>query len=485
MTGLPHKKPSSRAQRAAIFALAVALLAALALTPVVYFAVFDEDQPSGAAQIVLVEKLGGDTTAFTSTRNAFGLPARNLEGGERRTFVVGNSFFRQNWVTAPASTVARDGLGPSFNAQSCSSCHTLDGRGKPPDNLNDPQRGLLFRLSIPGKGPHGGPMPDPVYAGQLQDRAVLPVPPEGRMIARYHELPGKFEDGEPYSLRAPTYEIGGLAYGPLHPEARLSPRVAPAIVGMGLLEAIPDAAILALADPDDANGDGISGRPNMVWDVRRGKLALGRFGWKANQPTVEQQTAGAFLGDMGITSTLFPDENCPEAQPECRAEPNGGSPEIPNDRFAKVVFYTQTLAVPAMRNLDDPQVARGARLFAEAGCQLCHTPSHATGEHPVNAVTGQTIYPYTDLLLHDMGEGLADGATDFDASGREWRTPPLWGIGLVETVNGHTMFLHDGRARNLTEAILWHGGEATKSRESFRGLTSEEREALIKFLESL
>ena len=266
-----------------------------------------------AAQIVLVEKLGGDTTAFTSTRNAFGLPARNLEGGERRTFVVGNSFFRQNWVTAPASTVARDGLGPSFNAQSCSSCHTLDGRGKPPDNLNDPQRGLLFRLSIPGKGPHGGPMPDPVYAGQLQDRAVLPVPPEGRMIARYHELPGKFEDGEPYSLRTPTYEIGGLAYGPLHPEARLSPRVAPAIVGMGLLEAIPDAAILALADPDDANGDGISGRPNMVWDVRRGKLALGRFGWKANQPTVEQQTAGAFLGDMGITSTLFPDENCPEA----------------------------------------------------------------------------------------------------------------------------------------------------------------------------
>ena len=204
--------------------------------------------------------------------------------------------------------------------------------------------------------------------------------------------PGNFEDGEPYSLRATTYEIGGLAYGPLHPEVMMSPRVAPAIVGMGLLEAIPETAILALADPDDANGDGISGRPNMVWDVRRGKLALGRFGWKANQPTVEQQTAGAFLGDMGITSTLFPDDNCPEAQPECRAAPSGGSPEIPDDRFAKVVFYTQNLAVPAMRDLDDPQVARGARLFAEAGCHLCHTPSHTTGEHPVSAVAGQAIY---------------------------------------------------------------------------------------------
>ena len=328
-------------------------------------------------------------------------------------------------------------------------------------------------------------MPDPVYDGQLQDRVVLLVPPEGRMIVRYHELPGSFEDGEPYSLRAPTYEIGDLAYGPLHPEVMLSPRVAPAIVGMGLLEAIPETDILALADPDDADSDGISGRPNMVWDVLKGKLALGRFGWKANQPTVEQQTAGAFLGDMGITSPLFPDDNCPEAQPECLAAPNGGGPEIPDDRFAKVVFYTQTLAVPVMRNLEDPRVARGARIFAEAGCNQCHTPSHTTGEHSVSAVAGQTIYPYTNLLLHDMGEGLADGATDFDASGREWRTPPLWGIGLVETVNGHTMFLHDGRARNLMEAILWHGGEVAEFRESFRGLTREERESLVKFLESL
>ena len=468
-------------RRLGIFSLVVAVVAALAVVLVV----FTISGTSPTAKIVLVEELGGDTTAFTTTRNAFGLPARNLGRDQRRTFAVGNSFFRQNWVTAPASTAARDGLGPAFNAQSCSSCHTLDGRGKPPDDTDDPERGLLFRITIPGAGPHGGPKPDPVYGGQLQDRSVLLTPAEGRMIIDYSEMPGQFDDGEAYSLRSPAYEIGDRAFGPLHPEVMLSPRVAPVVVGMGLLEAIPEADILSLADPDDADGDGISGRPNMVWDVQRGELVPGRFGWKANQPTVEQQTAGAFLGDIGITSPLFPEENCPEAQRECLETLNGGSPEIPDERFAKVVFYTQTLAVPAMRNIDDPQVARGARLFAKAGCNTCHTQSHTTGEHPIGAVSHQTIYPYTDLLLHDMGEGLADGATDFDASGREWRTPPLWGIGLVETVNKHTMFLHDGRARNLVEAILWHGGEAEKSKEQFKGFTKEERDALIKFLESL
>ena len=468
-------------RRLGIFSLAVGL----ALAAFVSLTVFVKEGSSLRVEIVLVEEMGGDTTAFTRTRNAFGLPARNLERDQRRTFAVGNSFFRQNWVTAPASTAARDGLGPTFNAQSCSSCHTLDGRGKPPDSPDDAERGLLFRLSIPGKGSHGGPKPDPVYGGQLQDRSVLLTPVEGRMIVKYREIPGQFDDGEAYSLRAPTYQIDDTAFGPLHSGVMLSPRVAPVVVGMGLLEAIPKADILSLADPDDADGDGISGRPNMVWDVRRGELVMGRFGWKANQPTVEQQTAGAFLGDIGITSPLFPEENCPEAQRECLETLNGGSPEIPHERFAKVVFYTQTLAVPAMRNIDDPQVARGARLFAKAGCNACHTQSHTTGEHPIGAVSHQTIYPYTDLLLHDMGEGLADGATDFDASGREWRTPPLWGIGLVETVNKHTMFLHDGRARNLVEAILWHGGEAEKSKEQFKGFTKEERDALIKFLESL
>ncbi len=438
-----------------------------------------------AVPIVLVAESGGDTTAFTTTRNAFGLSARNLTNLERRTFAVGNSFFRQNWVTAPASTEARDGLGPTFNALSCSSCHLLDGRGKPPDGPDDGERGLLLRLSIPGVGTHGGPLPEPVYGGQLQDRAIVDVPIEGTFVILYQEVPGTFDDGEIYSLRNPVYQLRSLNFGPMHPETLISPRVAPAVVGMGLLEAIPESVILSAADPDDADGDGISGRTNMVWDELKGAVSLGRFGWKANVPTVEQQTAGAFLGDLGVTSELFPAENCTTLQMACASAPNGGSPEIGAERLADVVFYTQTLAVPAMRDINDPQVQQGAELFAQAGCAVCHTPQYTTDSHEIEALSNQTIYPYTDLLLHDMGPDLADGRPDFEANGQEWRTPPLWGIGLVETVNGHTMFLHDGRARNLTEAILWHAGEGSRARDAFKAFTKEERDALIRFLESL
>ena len=433
----------------------------------------------------MVAALGGDTTAFTTTRNAFGLSARNLNNQQRRTFVVGNSFFRQNWVTAPASTEARDGLGPTFNALSCSSCHLRDGRGKPPDGPDDGERGLLLRLSIPGVDANGNSVPEPAYEGQLQDRAIIGVPAEGQFTIVYQEIPGTFDDGETYSLRSPTYEFRDLAFGPMHAETMTSPRVAPAIVGMGLMEAILEAIILRAADPDDANGDGISGRANMVWDERKGGLSLGRFGWKANQPSVEQQTAGAFLGDLGITSPLFPEENCTSVQTDCLTAPNGGVPEIDAERLAKVVLYTQTLAVPAMRDFHVPEVRQGADLFVQAGCAVCHTPQYTTGTHELEALSDQTIFPYTDLLLHDMGSELADGRPEFDAGGQEWRTPPLWGIGLVETVSGHTMFLHDGRARDLVEAILWHGGEGSKARDAFKSFIKEERDALIRFLNSL
>ena len=464
------------------------LAATLLLLAVVLFAACREPgqpQEPTPLPLILVAESGGATTAFTTTRNAFGLSARNLDTLERRTFAVGNSFFRQNWVTAPASTEARDGLGPTFNALSCSSCHLLDGRGKPPDGPDDGERGLLLRLSIPGAGPHGGPLPEPVYGGQLQDRAIVGVPIEGEFIIVYQEMPGVFADGELYSLRRPTYQFRDLNFGPMRPETLVSPRVAPAIVGMGLLEAIPEADILSAVDPDDVDGDGISGRVNMVWDERKGAMSLGRFGWKANVPTVEQQTAGAFLGDLGVTSELFPEENCTAPQEDCMTAPNGGSPEIGEKRLADVVFYTQTLAVPAMRDISDPRVQKGAQVFVQAGCAVCHTPQHTTGAHEIEALSNQTIYPYTDLLLHDMGPELADGRPDFGANGQEWRTPPLWGIGLVETVSGHTMFLHDGRARNLTEAILWHGGEGAAARDAFKALTKEEREALIRFLNSL
>ena len=434
---------------------------------------------------LLVEALGGGTTAFTTNRNAFSLSARNLTNLERRAFEVGDSFFNQNWVTAPASTDARDGLGPTFNAQSCSSCHTLDGRAEPPKDNDDPERGLLFRLSVPGTDATGASLGDPNYGSQLQDRAVLKVQPEGRLKINWREIHGTYGDGETYTLIQPEYSFDDLAFGELHSEIMVSPRIAPAAFGVGLLEAIPETDILAMADPDDEDGDGISGRANMVWDVRERRAKLGRFGWKANVPTVEQQVAGAFIGDVGITSSLFPDENCPVSQEDCVAAPNGGKPEIPDFRLDRVIFYNRTLAVPAMRDVDDIQVRQGAGLFLKAGCNSCHTPRHTTGETDIEALSGQVIFPYTDLLLHDMGDGLADGRPDFLADGQEWRTPPLWGIGLVDNVNGHTRFLHDGRARNLAEAILWHGGEGTAAKEAFRNYSREEREALLRFLNSL
>ncbi len=432
---------------------------------------------------VFDELLGGETTAFSKGRNAFELPARNLSNLERRTFEVGDSFFNQNWVTAPSTTDARDGLGPVFNAQSCSSCHAHDGRGRPPESVDDPERGLLLRLSVPGPD---GPVDVPGYGGQLQDRSILGVPAEGAIIITYEELPGRYPDGTPYSLRRPVYHIADPAFGPLDPELMFSPRVAPANFGVGLLEAISREDILSLADPDDLDGDGISGRPNWVLDVRKGQVTLGRFGWKAGQPTVEQQTAKAFSEDIGITSDLFPEQNCTSVQDLCRDAPGGGSPEIPGERLDKVTFYVQTLAVPAMRDVDDPEVRRGAGLFVEAGCARCHRPSFTTSQdHPVAPLRDQLIFPYTDLLLHDMGPGLADGRPDGEATGREWRTAPLWGIGLVRVVNGHTMFLHDGRARSIEEAILWRGGEVEGSQRHFKGLSSSERAALIRFLTSL
>ncbi|MEM7288365.1 MAG: di-heme oxidoredictase family protein [Actinomycetota bacterium] len=442
----------------------------------------------GGGGSALDANLGGATTRLDASQNSFGLPAPQLTNEERRIFERGDSFFTQNWVTAPASTDARDGLGPTFNAQSCSSCHIRDGRGSPPDPTGERARlGLLLRLSIPGADPvTGAPLPDPNYGGQLQDRSILSVPAEGRVVVTYETVTGTYGDGTTYELRAPTYTIADLAFGPLADDILVSPRLASQVIGMGLLEAIPDDDLLALADPDDEDGDGISGRPNMVWDQRLEGPAIGRFGWKANVPTVEQQVAGAFHGDIGITSVLQPQENCPSVQVDCAAAPDGGTPaELTDDRLGTVTFYNRTLSVPAMRDTDTDAVQDGAELFTEIGCASCHTTTHTTGPSDVATLADQTIHPYTDLLLHDMGPGLADGRPDFDASGSEWRTPPLWGLGLIDDVNGARFLLHDGRARTIAEAILWHGGEGESSREAFRMLSADERDALLAFLEAL
>jgi CxxC motif-containing protein (DUF1111 family) len=361
---------------------------------------------------------------------------------------------------------------------------------------------MFLRLSVPPRseadqaaldGHEVNVIPEPTYGGQLQDFAVPGVPSEGRMVVAYSEEKVTLADGTIVSLRRPEYSVGNLGYGPMADDVMLSPRVAPQMIGLGLLEAVHESDILAQADPDDANGDGISGRPNWARDPATGELMLGRFGWKAGAPTIEAQSAGAFAGDIGISTPLTnsPHGDCTAAQAPCIAAATGeqgrlGISEAPDPVLELVTFYSHNLAVPRRRNVDDLKVLRGKEMFYQTGCVSCHTPKYVTrrdADHPAQQF--QLIWPYTDLLLHDMGDGLADHRPEGAADGREWRTAPLWGIGLTEAVSDHTFFLHDGRARNLLEAILWHGGEAQRARDQVVEMATEDREALLAFLGSL
>ncbi|TAD97411.1 MAG: thiol oxidoreductase [Bacteroidetes bacterium] len=432
------------------------------------------------------ELSGGQATSFDFSENAFGKSVDGLSGQQEDAFVLGNSFFRNNWVTAPASASGRDGLGIFFNASSCGGCHFKDGRAKTPANPNESLNGLLFRLSISGQNANGSPLPEPNYGGQLNEKAISGVNSEAKIRVNYAEIAGKYPDGTTFSLRKPMYEFYEPAYGDFHANMLVSPRIAQQLAGLGLLEIVPENTILLFADPNDQNNDGISGKANYVWDKVQKKAVLGRFGWKANQPNLFQQSADAFLGDIGITSSLNSEENLTPIQKSSYPNlPNGGSPEISDANLQNVVFYLQALAVPARRNWKDQTVLRGKQLFTQIRCASCHIPEMQTGFSPIKTLANQKIRPYTDLLLHDLGQDLADNRPDFLANGNEWRTPPLWGLGMLKTVNNHTFLLHDGRARNFEEAILWHGGEAEKAKNEFKNLSKVERESLIKFLESL
>lgn len=428
--------------------------------------------------------LGGDNTIFDQSSNAFSFQNPGLTGLDELKFYVGNSFFKQNWVAAPASTTARDGLGPKLNANNCSSCHIKDGRGRPPLYSGEIGTGLLLRFSI-GTGINGEPIPHPKYGIQLQDDAIPGVTKEGQIDITYQEITGVFPDGETYTLRKPTYSVINGAFGEIT-ETIISPRISRQLIGLGLLEAITDQIILSNSDEDDADQNGISGKPNYVWDDEKQSMQLGKFGWKADQPSIKQQVAKAFLHDIGITTPLYKYENCPDEQKDCTNSANGGTPEIDAEDFDKMIIYVSNLAVPAQRNHEKKEVKRGQELFNRIGCTGCHKSEVETGsESKFNHLNNQTIHPYSDLLLHDMGEGLADNMSIFDASGQEWRTPPLWGIGLFNAVNNHTYYLHDGRARSIQEAILWHGGEAESRKNSFKGLQKSDRDAIINFLNSL
>jgi len=444
---------------------------------------------------------GAATTKKLVNQDAFSFCQANLSFEQEEQFKLGNALFRKLWVASPSSTQASDGLGPFFNARGCQSCHLKDGRGRPP--MGDEVASSLFlRLSVPPQDSvqqdliaSGAEkfMPEPTYGEQLQTFAVTGLKAEGRMVIEYADEPVTLGDGTVVTLRRPTYGVAELSHGPMHPDVMMSPRVASPMIGLGLLEAVPDADILARADPEDVDGDGISGRANQVVDPATGLVQLGRFGWKAGTATIRAQSASAFAGDMGISTPLVdrPHGDCTATQLDCLAQPTGeqarlGESEAPGPVLDLVTFYSQNLGVPQRRDVDDAMVLSGKRAFYETGCVACHTPKFVTSrDAPDLQHRFQLIWPYSDLLLHDMGEGLADHRPEGVADGSEWRTPPLWGIGLTATVSGHTQFLHDGRARNLTEAILWHGGEAQAARDGFAAMDRPTREALLAFLESL
>jgi CxxC motif-containing protein (DUF1111 family) len=482
--GDPHLNVISRTKDEAARIAAVTALAADFTAPHRF-----EDKSAGAA-----------TVRAMTNADAFSQPSNNITFEDQLDFRVGNGLFRKLWVSSPSSTLASDGLGPLYNARSCQRCHIKDGRGHPPENNEDNSISMFLRISIPAPTDadkveiqdYIATLPDPNYGTQMQDFAVQGHASEYRLKITYDEERVTLAGGAEVSLRHPTYTAADLGYGPLHPDAMLSPRLAPQMIGLGLLETIPAADILANADPEDLNNDGISGRPNVVWSAEFDQPMLGRFGLKAGNPTIMQQSAGAFSGDIGISNPLFPAGagECTAAQTICQNAIHGDGDdrgtEIDAEGMDLVTFYSRNLAVPARRGAGSAEVLQGKKVFYETGCTSCHMPSfvtHRLEDQPEQSF--QLIWPYTDMLLHDMGPALADNRPEARATGQEWRTPPLWGIGLTEQVSGHTYFLHDGRARSLLEAVLWHGGEAQAQRDAVVDMAASDREALLKFLESL
>lgn len=440
----------------------------------------------------------GDATHFHSKDKAFEQETPNLSWGLSASFDRGDGVFERAFTPSLTSNWRNDadGLGPLFNNVSCEACHQGDGRAAPPAGPDERIEGGFVRVSIPGTGPYGEPLSPPGYGAQLSDQAINGVPPEAKVRVRWLEQSGQFPDGETYSLRRPEFLISELAYGPIPDNATYEMRMAPPVHGLGLLEAIPEETLLSWADPNDSDGDGISGRPNYVWDLERGGKIMGRFSWKANVFDVRQQSALAAYNDIGINNPLFlyryddqnmrhkARQNCEPEQTACLEAFDSLDYEMRPDQLLDVTTYLQLLAVVYRRNMDDPAVLKGEALFHSAGCAACHKSEVMTGEHEISRLENQLIRPYTDLLLHDMGEGLS-GRRDFEATEQEWRTAPLWGIGVTEAVNGHTNFLHDGRARNIQEAILWHGGEAERAKQAYMALSKSDREAMLGFINNL
>lgn len=443
--------------------------------------------------------------------DVFALPAANLGVIQELDFQFGSGLFRKRWQPMDEGNYRMDGLGPLYNTNSCLFCHIKDGRGYAPDGTSFETSyevvSMIGKVGVPADGdaymdemeaylaaldPDFEPMrPHPVYGYQIQDHAIEGHKPEGSISVIWHPEEITLSDGLVVTLRRPEFSIEDLAYGPLGEHA-FSPRITPQLTGLGLLTAIPEDTIKAMADPSDEDGNGISGRAQITWSDILDRPALGRFGWKGSAATVRDQISVALRNDMGVSSDLQPDDagDCTAAQPECLNAPHGRGADEEYEALTAslrgLTVYAENIGVPARRDADDKQVLQGRKVFGEVGCAACHTPKWQTGEVVGQPqLSNQTIWPYTDLLLHDMGPELADDFPEMLASGREWRTPPLWGIGLIDLTNGREDYLHDGRAGSLLEAILWHGGEGQSARDAVIELSTFDREALIAFLRSL
>ncbi len=450
-------------------------------------------------------KPGGETTVSIKPSPSLMLPASNLASNKLPDFHAGKALAHQPWVIAPSSTDARDGLGPLYNTRTCLVCHSNGGRGHMPEDNTQLLFTNFLRLSIPGFDPIHGVIPEPMYGDQLQSQSIAlshqlghfqnnksankEVPPEAYVYINWIEETYTYSDGEVVKLRKPEIDIRNPGYGKMHPQTLMGIRNAPPIHGVGLLEMIKQSDIDKNTDPDDSNQDGISGRVNISWDFEKKQPRPGRFGLKANKTSVRFQVASALQGDMGISNPVFPTQPCTEKQTLCNESIHGNNSdgvEINEKLLSLMVNFNMSIGVPERRKPDHPMVLKGRELFYKTQCHACHTPNYITAnnvEYP--HLSGQSIWPYTDLLIHDMGEGLADGRSDYLATGSEWRTPPLWSVGLSQAVNGSKNFLHDGRARNLEEAVLWHGGEAEHSKNNFTQLDKDQRNALLAFVRSL
>ena len=460
---------------------------------------------------------GGSASTTNNTADAFSDRSTNMLGAERLAlFEIGDDFFQNPWVAGSASTSSRDGLGALFNNNACQDCHIRDGRGHAPDVNEDDFNSILFRTArtnIDASQSNDmlnafmANVADPSVGGQIQHQAIANITPEVQLNVTYQPVTISFDDGFQVELRKPIWQFENLrtdSAGEFAQDTLFSARVAPPMIGLGLLALVSEQAILAQVDINDSNGDGISGKANYVWSLEEQAVSLGRFGWKAGQPSLIEQSAGAFVNDMGLTNRLHQTESCLSHQVDCQQAPNGNGDSIDDypyevsDKILNAIgFYSSHLAVPQRKNAYDDDVQRGKALFMTAGCQNCHTEQYKTeysAEHP--ELSEQTIFPYTDLLLHDMGAELADftldnqpGSADdlyeYQATATEWRTSPLWGLGRAKTVDPKATFLHDGRARTILEAVLWHGGEAEQAKQAVLKLNAAERNDLLAFLNDL